>query len=313
MKIIFFGTPSFAAQVFQFLIDRGIHIAATVTQPDRPKGRNLELSPSAVKEAYFRSASESILLQPEKASDAYFLQQLETIHADLFVVVAYGQILSQKLLAIPRLGCINVHASLLPKYRGAAPIQRCLLNGDNETGVSIQKMVYQLDAGDVIDEAKIEIPQDMTFGELQQALCDLSKPLLLSVLTKFRTGIPLGQAQDSSRVTMAPKIKPEETEIHWNQDARSVHNLVRALSPRPGAWCWIENNGRKRLKILRTRVATQSGLSGQAGSLLSFHKDNCLIAAESDALQLLEVQPEGKKAMPVNEWIRGCQAAPRFL
>ena len=313
MKIIFFGTPAFAAQIFQFLIDRGISIAATVTQPDRPKGRNLELAPSAVKEAYFRWASESILLQPEKASDANFLQQLETVHADLFVVVAYGQILSQKLLAIPRLGCINVHASLLPKYRGAAPIQRCLLSGDNETGVSIQKMVYQLDAGDVIEEAKIEIPQEMTFGELQQALCDLSKPLLLSVLSKYRTGIPFAQAQDPTLVTIAPKIKPEETEIHWNQDARSVHNLVRALSPRPGAWCWIENNGRKRLKILRTRVATNSGLTGLAGSLISFHKDNCLVAAETDVLQLLEVQPEGKKVMSINEWIRGCQAAPRFL
>lgn len=308
-KIIFFGTPLFAAQILQFLFDHHISIAAIVTQPDRPKGRNLELAPSAVKETALRISPQTILLQPEKASNPQFLEQLESLHADLFVVVAYGQILSQKLLDIPKLGCINVHASLLPQYRGAAPIQRALLNGDKETGVSIQKMVYQLDAGDVIDEAKIAIPDEMTCGELMQALCDLSKPLLLSVLTKYRTGLPFARQQDSTLVTMAPKIKPEDTEIHWNRDAADLHNLVRALSPHPGAWCWIENKERKRLKILRTRLASPSG---SPGTLLSFQKGCCLVAAQTGSLELLEVQPEGRKAMPIADWIRGCQSPPKF-
>jgi methionyl-tRNA formyltransferase len=274
------------------------------------------MCPSAVKQVAQRLASLSILLQPEKASDPRFLHQLEDIHGDLFVVVAYGQILSQKLLSIPRLGCINVHASLLPKYRGAAPIQRCLLNGEKETGISIQKMVYQLDAGDVIDEAKMPIPPEMTFGELEQALCDLSKPLLLSVLQKYQSGVPPAQAQEASLVTLAPKIKTEETEIHWDQDADRLHNQVRGLSPRPGAWCWIENRGnclnkeRKRLKILRTRVATPSG---PPGSLISFQKESCLVATKTGSLQLLVVQPEGKKAMSIGDWIRGCQFPPGFV
>jgi methionyl-tRNA formyltransferase len=232
------------------------------------------------------------------------------IRADLFVVVAYGQILSQKLLAIPPLGCINVHASLLPKYRGAAPMQRCLMNGEIETGVSIQKIVVQLDAGDVIDEAKIAIPSDMTFGELQQSLCSLSKELLYSVIKKYEGGIPAAKAQDSSRATLAPKIKSDETQIRWDRNAQDLHNLIRALSPRPGAWCWIEMKGRKRLKILLSKVSSQSGIPGQ---LLSFQKDSCLIAAQTGSLQLLEVQPEGRKALAIADWIRGCQSEPQFL
>ena len=310
MKIIFFGTPPFAAQILQYLISHNVSVSAIVTQPDRPKGRNLESTPSAVKQILLQTNFKSVLMQPEKASEPQFLHELESLHADLFVVVAYGQILSQKLLAIPKLGCINVHASLLPRYRGAAPIQRCLLNGDNDTGISIQKMVYQLDAGDVIDEAKITIPPEMTYGELQQALCDLAKPLLLSVINKYRDGIPPGRAQDPNLVTMASKIKPEDTEIHWNQNAFYLHNLVRALSPRPGAWCWIENKERKRLKILRTRTSSSSGLPG---SLISFQKESCLVAAQTGSLELLEVQPEGRKVMTIAEWIRGCQNPPRFI
>jgi len=309
MKIIFFGTPFFAAQILQYLFDHRVSISGVVTQPDRPKGRNLELASSAVKQTILQAAYDCSLMQPEKASDPQFLQQLENLQADLFVVVAYGQILSQKLLAIPKLGCINVHASLLPQYRGAAPIQRCLLNGDKETGISIQKMVYQLDAGDVIAEEKVEVPLEMTFGELQQALCDLAKPLLLSVIKKYREEIPPACAQDPALVTMAPKIKPEDAEIHWNRDALHLHNLVRALSPRPGAWCWIENKERKRLKILRTRPAMHSG---SPGSLITFQKDCCLVAAQSGSLELLEVQPEGKKAMSISDWIRGCHTPPHF-
>ncbi|MBF8263654.1 MAG: Methionyl-tRNA formyltransferase [Parachlamydiales bacterium] len=309
MKIVFFGTPSFAAQILQYLLEKGVSVAAIVSQPDRAQGRHLQTSMPAVKQKALEINPEIPVLQPQKASDPQFLLGLETYHADLFVVVAYGQILSQKLLQIPPLGCINVHASLLPKYRGAAPIQRCLMNGDTESGVCIQQMVYALDAGDVIEEAKIPIPPEMTFGELEHQLCNLSKPLLLSVLKKYEHGCPTARPQDSSQITVAPKIKPEETQINWNQNAARIHNRIRALSPRPGAWCWIGNTERRRLKILRAKWLEQKG---SPGALIAFEKDQCIVSALDGSLQLLEVQIEGKKVMSAAEWIRGCQTPPSF-
>ena len=162
MRIVFFGTPHFAAEVLDSLIESGVEIAAIVSQPDRPKGRSLQISPTPVKEVAAKKAPFIPIFQPEKSSNPEFLEELKKLQADLYVVVAFGQILPQKLLDIPRLGCINVHASLLPKYRGAAPIQRSLLQGDKETGIAIQKMVKELDAGDVLRVEKIPIPEEMT-------------------------------------------------------------------------------------------------------------------------------------------------------
>lgn len=281
-----------------------------MTQPDRPQGRKLLLTASATKQLAHLHSWDFPILQPEKASDPQFLETLENLNADLYVVVAYGQILSRKLLAIPPLGCINVHASLLPKYRGAAPMQRALMDGVRETGVSVQKMVFQLDAGDVIDESRIPISSECTLGELHDLLCDLAKPLLLSVIKSYEKGIPASSPQDESEATFAPKIKPEEMELHWDRDASTLHNQIRALSPRPGAWCWIEMAGeRKRLKILQSKVSSGEGLVGE---LLSFEKDECLVATARGALQLLIVQPEGKRPMGVGEWIRGCSSPPIF-
>ncbi|MES2273727.1 MAG: methionyl-tRNA formyltransferase, partial [Chlamydiota bacterium] len=230
-----------------------------------------------------------------------FLSELAKLDADLFVVVAYGQILTQKLLDIPPFGCINVHASLLPKYRGAAPIQRCLLNGEKETGVAIQKMVRQLDAGDVIAVGQIEIPPEMTFGELEKKLCDLSKPLLLSVLKTYEQGIiPAGAGQDHALATYASKIKLEEGEIDWTLPASQIHNLIRAFSPRPGAWSYVgTNEGKKRLKILRSEVVSRQGAPGE---LLSA---DGVIGCGRDAVKLFEVQLEGKKVMAATDWLRG--------
>ncbi len=303
MNLIFFGTPPFAAELFRFLFERGLKITAVVTQPDRPQGRSLKVAPSAVKQAAALLDPDLPILQPEKSSDPQFLETLSDLKGDLYVVAAFGQILPQKLLSLPPLGCINVHASLLPKYRGAAPIQRALMNGDPETGVSIQKMVYRLDAGDVIAEARLPLPLDMNYGDLQERLCTLSKPLLLEVIRRFETGIPPGAVQDESQATFAPKIQPAETEIQWNRSARSLHNLVRSLSPRPGAWCWIEMGGeRKKLKILRSALLDAIGAPG---ALLSGEKGRCIVAAQNGALELLDVQLEGKKAMSAADWLRG--------
>jgi len=307
VNIIFFGTPLFAAEILRYLFDHKVKVLGIVTQPDRPKGRSLSPSPSPVKSVAVELLPHVPLLQPEKASQEAFLEELRSLEADLFVVVAYGQILSQKLLGIPRLGCINVHASLLPKFRGAAPIQRAILEGEKETGVAIQKMVRQLDAGDVIAVSKIPIPEEMTSGELQEKLCELSKPLLLSVIHSYKEGIPSAHPQALSLVTYAAKIEPEEGEIDWTRPAEKLHNLVRGFSPRPGAWCWIQSGPeRKRLKILKTKL---SPLKGKPGDLLSTQG---IVACGQGALELIEVQPEGKRPMRALDWLRGQKNNFRF-
>ncbi|MBX9743968.1 MAG: methionyl-tRNA formyltransferase, partial [Chlamydiales bacterium] len=289
-----------------YLLQNHVSIAAVITQPDRPKGRSGLPSPSAVKQIALQAGLD--VLQPEKASQPDFLARISSYAADLYVVVAFGQILPQRLLDIPPLGCINVHASLLPKYRGAAPMQRCLMDGSIETGVSIQKMVRQLDAGDVIAESKIAVPLDMTFGQLQEVLCEISKPLLLSVLRSYEQGIPSAEAQDSTQVTLAPKIEQEECQIDWRTSAETVHNKVRGLSPRPGAWCWIEIGGeRKRLKVLRTKVLCKEGPA------MEIVPSEALVYCGQRAIELVEVQPEGKKVMLASDWLRGFKHPPVFL
>jgi methionyl-tRNA formyltransferase len=306
-RIVFFGTPFFAAEILEHLIQHQVPIEAVVTQPDRPKGRSLQLAPSPVKTIAEKMGIP--ILQPEKCSDPTFLTQIAQIPAQLYVVVAFGQILPQKLLDIPPLGCINVHASLLPKYRGAAPIHRCLLNGDKETGVCIQKMVKQLDAGDVIDESRLSIPPEMTFGELEVALCNLSKPLLLSILKAYTRGVPPALPQDSNLVTYAAKVEPEEGKIDWSQSATQLHNLIRAFNPRPGAWCQIRQNGeQKRLKIFRTHVEQATGTPGQILPTKDF-----IVACGSGALRIQEVQPEGKARMNGSDWLRGQKSVPIFF
>jgi methionyl-tRNA formyltransferase len=287
-SIVFFGTPDFAAQVLEYLIEQGVEIKAVVTQPDRPKGRSLQLTSSPVK--MVAEKKKLPIFQPPKCSNPEFLAELKALDADLYVVVAFGQILPISLLQIPRLGCINVHASLLPKLRGAAPIQRAILNGDQETGIAIQKMVKELDAGDVIAEERIAI-EEMTFGELEHALCGISKSLLIKVLHMYEQGVPEARAQDHAAATYAPKIRPEEGEIHWNQPVDEILHLIRAFSPRPGAWCMVESNGeKKRLKVLKARKADSK---------------NGLIVGE---IELIEVQPEGKPKMAASDWKRGVKS-----
>jgi methionyl-tRNA formyltransferase len=298
LKIVFFGTPVFAAECLDYLLHQGVEVVAVVTQPDRPKGRSLHLTPSPVKSLVLEKAPQIPIFQPEKTSQ--ILEALVELKADLFVVVAFGQILPQKILDIPRLGCINAHASLLPKYRGAAPIQRCIMAGETETGIAIQKMVRQMDAGDVIACSKISIPIEMTFDELHAKLIELAKPLLFDVIRKYEKGIPNAEPQDPEKATYAAKIELEEGEVHWNKPSQEIHNLIRAFSSRPGAWCWIKtSNEKKRLKILRSHIVSGRG---QPGELLS---PEGVVACGEGAIQLIEVQPEGKKAMKANDWLRG--------
>ncbi len=311
MRIVFFGTSAFAARVLEDLIKQGIEICAIVTKIDKPKGRSLQTTPPPVKERALELAPQIPIYQPKKASTPEFAEILKNYQADLFVVVAYGEIIKTLLLEIPPLGCVNIHASLLPKYRGANPIVRCLMNGEKETGITIMDMVLEMDAGDMLEVAKIPIPDSMTFGELDQKLSQIATECLLKVLQAKKEGNVVRMPQDHTQATFAPKLLPGEEEVRWEQPAAQIHNLIRALSPKPGAWAWIQVGAeKKRLKIKRSEAV--SDLLGTPGQNLVLSKTEWIVACGTGALRLLEVQLEGKKSLPVEEFLRGSNTPLKF-
>ncbi len=304
MKIVFFGTPEFAAKHLQVLHTQGIDIAAIVTKPDTPQGRHLVLQPPPVKVYAQKYMPHVPLYQPEKCSTAEFAGVLTSLHADLYVVVAYGEIIKQNILDIPRLGCINVHGSLLPHLRGAAPMQRCLLQGDTTSGVTIIQLVLKMDAGDMLHQGKVAVPPNMTLPELEKALIEAGCRSLLKVLTDFERAAVVRTPQDETKVTFAPKITPAECCIDWNKQALVIHNLVRAVTPHPGAWCPIYVRGQtKRLKILRSECV--ESCIGTPGTHVQYSKNELLVFCGKGGLRLQEVQLEGKAAMPIEELLRG--------
>lgn len=312
MRIVFFGTATFAAEIFSQLVDSGHCIVAVVTRPDRMKGRSMQPSPPPVKERALQLGFQLPIFQPEKASAPEFAETLKQFGADLFLVVAYGEIIKKNLLEMPKLGCVNIHASLLPKYRGAAPIQRCLMNGDPETGITLIEMTPQMDAGDVLAMESIPVPEDMTFGELNDRLIALACKLVFLVLAQLEDGTVKRIPQDHSLATFAPKLGPEDEKIDWNKPARQIHNQVRALSPQPSAWCPVKiGNDWKRFKIKKTQVVLGKGAA--PGEVISLGKEGWIVGCGSDALRLLEVQLEGKRALSAEEFIRGISQPVLFF
>lgn len=310
MKIAFFGTPPFAAQVLTYLLENGVEVSTVITKPDRPKGRSLQLTPTPVKEvALGRNIP---VYQPEKVSELSFAPILEAYQADLFVVVAYGEILKQHLLDMPPKGCINLHASLLPKFRGAAPIQRAIMEGEKESGATVMYLVKKMDAGDMIAKVTIPITQEMTAGELEKEICQKGSHLLLQVLKQIQAGIPQREAQNPDLVTFAPKIELEDCEVQWNWPAQKIHDLVRGVNPFPGAWCKVlVRDHPSRLKIISTQIVDAIG---PPGTLLQYNKAGLVIACGDKALQLRQIQLEGKKALSGEEFVRGLpQEQLRFL
>lgn len=312
MKIVFFGTSPFAARILSFLLSQNIQVLAVVTRPDRPRGRAQQLSPPPVKETLLQINQDIPIHQPEKASTPEFAAVLAEYGADLFVVVAYGEIIKQNILDTPSLGCINIHASLLPKYRGAAPMQRCLMAGDPVTGVTIIDMVLKMDAGDMLGIAEVEVPPSMTRGELEEKLVTASCPLLLKILHDFEKGTVKRISQDPKEVTFAQKITPEDEKISWTEAAVDLHNRIRALSPQPGAWCRVSLGAEeKRLKIKRSAPLLEK--RGEPGEILVFDaKQGLQIACGKGALALLEVQLEGKKTMKIEDFIKGIHTSISF-
>lgn len=301
---MFFGTSSFAAETLRSLLEHRVDVVAVVTRVDKPKGRRLELSPPPVKEMALKEYPKLPLLQPLKASTPEFVETLRSYHPDLFVVVAYGEILRPSILEIPRYGCVNIHASLLPLYRGAAPMQRALMDGVLETGITLIEMSAQMDAGDILAIEAIPVTPDMTLGELEPQLRVLGSRLILQYIADVDQGPVRRRPQDHSCATLAPKIMPDEMRIDWRKKASVLHNLVRALSPVPGAWCEVEVNGeKKRLKIKRTEFLSSE--QGAPGSTLRKSMAEWVVACGEGALRLLEVQLEGKKSMSIGEFLRG--------
>lgn len=304
MKIVYFGTPPFAAEVLDYLISHGVAISAVVTKPDKPKGRSGDPVPTAVKALAQQKYPHLPLYQPAIISAPGESDCLLPYHADLFVVVAYGEIIKQHLLDMPRQGCINVHASLLPKYRGAAPIQRAIIDGEHESGITIMYMVKKMDAGDMIKSVSIPITQDITFGEYEPLLCRAGCEALLEVIKNFERGIEERSPQDHEKATLAPKIELEDCQIDWSKPAQAVHNLVRGVNPYPGAWTFVTVKGeKKRLKVWKTAV--RDDVKGAPGQILQGAKGELIIACGEGAVQVLELQLEGKKAMAASELLRG--------
>ncbi len=306
MKIIFFGTPEFSAQVLEFLIRHDVNVVAVITKPDQPKGRSNKPIPTPVKVVAQNQTPPIPLHQPPLVSAPEFADTLKQYDADLFVVVAYGEIIKQHLLDMPHLGCINVHPSLLPKYRGAAPIQRSIINGELVTGVTIMHMARKMDAGDIIEVVEVPIEPNITFPELEQTLCSAGCQSLLHVLQQFEENknnvkqIP----QDHEKATYAPKIELEDCELNWSLPALQLHNLIRGVTPDPGAWCYVTLRGqRKRLRILSSDVVSDE--QGSPGKILVYGKEGFVVACGDQALRIISLQLEGKKAMSAKEFMHG--------
>ena len=299
MKIVFMGTPDFAVPAMEALINAGHEIVLAVTQPDKEKGRGKAVSKSAVK---VYSESKNIpVFQPVKIKTAEATDFLRHVEADVFVVAAFGQILSKEILDMPRYGCINIHASLLPKYRGAAPIQWSVINGDEYTGVTIMKMDVGLDTGDIMLSSKLKIDENETGGSLFDKLSLLGGSLIVSALDKLEKNEIVYTAQDDSVSCYAKMLTKETGLLNFNESAESIARLVRGCDPWPGTYSYLSG---KTFKIFKCKEVDYSG-EDRPGTVTDVDKESITIACKEGALRVSEVQIEGKKRMSVHDFLLG--------
>ena len=297
MRVVFMGTPDIAATCLQKILDDGFDVVGVYTQPDRPKGRGMKMVFSPVKEL---ALSRNIpVFQPENFREDATVEELATLKPDVVAVVAYGRILPQRVLDIPACGCINIHASLLPKYRGSAPYQWAVLNGMKETGVTAQHMALKMDAGDIIDVAKTAIGENETAGELLDRLAVLGADLLSRVLSRFAAGEVAGTPQDESQVSFAPMLDKSMCPIDWTKTAQQVHDHVRGLHPWPVA---TANIGGTCFKIHSTVIVEGKG---QPGQVLELTKTGLKVACGEGAVEIRVLQAEGGKRMTAPDYFRG--------
>ncbi|MBW7474163.1 methionyl-tRNA formyltransferase [Paenibacillus oenotherae] len=304
MRIIFMGTPDFAVPSLESLLSAGHEIVLVVTQPDRPKGRKKTLTPPPVKEAALLRGLR--VEQPERLRGSETASLIAELQPDLIVTAAYGQILPKAVLDVPRLGCINVHGSLLPRYRGGAPIQRSIVNGEKETGVTIMYMAEGLDTGDMISRVALPIADEDTSGTMFEKLSIAGAELLMSTLPSIEDGSAQAVPQDEAAATFAPNLTREDERIDWSGSARSIFNQVRGLSPMAGAFTlWNEEP----FKIWACKVIDRKAEAAaiKPGTVIEAAGEGILVGTGDGLLLLTTIQPAGKKAMPAAEFLKGAK------
>ena len=302
MKIVFMGTPDFAEKSLEAIYNSGHEILAVVTNPDRPKGRGMKMVYSPVKE--FAVSKNLKIYQPEKVrNNVEFIEEIKALQPDVICVVAYGKILPKEILDIPRLGCINVHGSLLPKYRGAAPIQWAVINGEKITGITTMYMDVGMDTGDMILKEEVNIGEDETTGELWDKLSEVGAKLLVKTLSQIEDGNAprLPQGED---FTMAPMLNKDMSKIDWNsKTAKEIKNLVRGLNPIMGTYSYLDD---KKIKFWKVDVLPLENENVENGTILkSNSKDGLYIKAKDGMIKVLEIQGENSKRMPIQDFLRG--------
>ena len=302
-RVIFFGSGEIAIPSFHRLISEGPRPLALVTQPDKPAGRHRELTPPPIKRAALEAGIP--VLQPESARDEAFLAELRALAPDLIVVMAYGQILSKALIAIPKIACINLHGSLLPRHRGASCIQSALEAGDPETGITVMHVAPKLDSGDVIHALATPILPDDTGGSVHDRLAFVAADALAAALPGILAGTATRAPQDSSLSTYAPKLERDDGRIDWTWDASRLARRIRAYDPWPGTWTTLDDG--KRLKVFPALALDE--FTGEPG-VLSLFEGRVRVACGSGHLVLGEVQPDGSRRMPAKDWVKGLRGLP---
>lgn len=299
MKIVFMGTPDFAVLSLEKLIEKH-NVVAVVSQPDKPKGRGKKLVNTPIKQFAIDKGIEKIY-QPERIKDEEFIKELESLGADLFVVVAYGQILPEKVLNIPKYKCINVHGSLLPKYRGAAPIQWSIINGETKTGVTIMYMEKGLDCGDMILKKEIEIEENDTYKTLHDKMSVVGSEALIEAIELIETGKSKPEKQDDRLSTYAPMISKETGHIDWNKNSKDIINLIRGVNPIPMAYTIYKDEV---FKILEAKEVL--GYEGNPGEIIDIlEKKGFVVKTKDSALIITEMQAKGGKKMKSSDYLRG--------
>lgn len=303
MKIVFMGTPDYAAKALEALIKAGHKVTAVVTQPDRPKGRSGQMQCSPVKEC---AVSYGIaVLQPIKIKTLEAIAELRKYEADIFVVAAFGQILSKEILEMPKFGCVNIHASLLPKYRGAAPINQCIIDGEKETGVTIMQMDTGIDTGDILTQKKVILEDKETAETLFDKLTQAGAALIVETLPKIEQGVLTPIKQEESSVSYVKMMDKAKGKIDWNCDAVFIERLVRGLNPWPSAYTFYQG---KSVKLWNCDVVTSDRSNERpAGTIIRIAKDSIDVSCGKGILRILELQLEGKKRMDTKSFLLGNQ------
>ena len=306
IKLIFIGTAEFGVPVLETLMDDEKILLQVVTQPDRPRGRGKKILPPPIKKAIM--GKKVAVFQPENINEIDFVRKLEALEPDIILVVAYGQILSEKVLNFPKIGCINIHGSLLPKYRGAAPINRAIIDGEKETGITFISMNSKVDDGDMIAKFKIDIFPDETFGELSKRLSDLSAKTITKVLCDFRNGKLSPIIQDRKQATYTKKMNKKDCEVDWKERSEKIYNQIRGTIPYPGAYTYYKG---KKIKITQLRwisAEKKSTLSHAIlpGTIIAIEKDGLMISTgDSGQIKIIQLIPAGGKEMSAGQFVNG--------